>query len=257
LFHAGHIGHLHQKVHATMGRTNLNRKEPSHALVVHIEPDSMTFNEAGGWKDFKGKEAPGRDHARVRKLLGTPEHLESLRRIGIMDHITGNVDRHGGNVVLKSDGSVIAIDHGRSFWAHRKHAFGREDTEEMVDGNGNDHEFGFMKAPGYATQDVTKYSELPEDSFAAAYGGTPTKETWNWWHDNKDAIAAKFQEHVRMLPDVEARPKMMAEFMHRYNLLNKLSEQNPALQNGSSVVTSGNEKTNLDLANMPYKTETR
>jgi hypothetical protein len=36
-------------------------------------------------------------------------------QMAVLDYVTGNTDRHGGNYLTGSDGSVVAIDHGYSF----------------------------------------------------------------------------------------------------------------------------------------------
>jgi hypothetical protein len=237
LYHAGNIGHLHQKVHATIGQTGLNRNEPAHALAIHMENDGMTLGDASGWEDGKGNKYPPKDLNRFHATFKNPEHVESLRRIGMMDHLTGNGDRHLMNIVLKPDGSPIAIDHGRAFHPHRKHALGREESTDLhgtdAEGNPMDHEPGFLLSPGYRDQFIPDYKSAMEESLAAQYGGEPTKDTWDWWNQNKDAIKEKFKEHLMMLPDADQRQKMYNVFMLRHNRLSNEFQQTPGqpLQN--------------------------
>src|ERR1039457_72088 len=184
LYHSGNIGHLHQKVHATIGQTGLNRSEPAHALAIHIEPQSMTLGDASGWTDMKGVKHLPKDLERFNNTFKNPEHVESLRRIGMLDYLTGNSDRHLMNIVLKPDGSPIAIDQGRSFHPHRKHALGKETSEDLMGqdlkGNPYDHEAGFLADPGYKDRFIPDYEAHMKDSLAAEYGGKPIAETWKW-----------------------------------------------------------------------------
>jgi Phosphatidylinositol 3- and 4-kinase. len=250
LYHAGNIGHLHQKVHATIGQTGLNRSEPAHAIAIHMEPNSMALGDASGWEDVKGNKYPAKDLERFNNVFKNPRHMESLRRIGMMDFLTGNSDRHLMNIVLKPDGSPTAIDHGRSFHVHRKHALGRESSEDLhgldLQGNPYDHEPGFLADPNYKDQFIPDYKTHMKDSLAAEYGGTPTAETWNWWNDNKDAIANKFREHLNMLPDAEVRKKMHDVFMLRHNRLSN-EFQKGSLQADANSVPLDNDKPTVAL----------
>jgi hypothetical protein len=44
------------------------------------------------------------------RLASTPEGV----RIGVLDYLTGNRDRHGGNIMVTSDGKPVPIDHSSS-----------------------------------------------------------------------------------------------------------------------------------------------
>jgi hypothetical protein len=251
IYHAGNVGHLHQKVHSTVAKTGLNRSEPAHAVVVHMAPDSMTLNEAGGWEDGQGHKVEPKDMSRVGKMFRNPEHMESLRRIGMLDYLTGNGDRHGANIVIAPDGSPLAIDHGRSWFAHRKHALGKESSEDLVgqdlQGRPFDHEQHFLQSPGYSDRFIPDYKTHMADSVAAHYGGEPTPQTWAWWHENKDAMANEFRKYLNMLPDAEQRKKMHDVFMLRHNRLsNEFSTQKP-LQSQPSGVPLESAKTDVDL----------
>ncbi len=223
LYHAAGIGHLHQKVHASIGKTGLNRPEPAHALAIHIEPDSMTFNDANGWTDAEGKLHPGKDLKRAQRTLKNPEHKESLRRIGMMDFLTSNGDRHGANIVIKPDGSPVAIDHGRAFWTMRKHALGNETENELEDKEGS-LEPTYTKYPGFHDFQTKKYEDAPEQSAVALLGGKPTEETWNWWHNNKANLLNEFKRYLNVLPDYQVKKKMLDAYMVKHNLLDRFSQ---------------------------------
>ncbi len=40
-----------------------------------------------------------------------------LRKISLMDFVTGNRDRHAGNLMVQKNGHLLAIDHARAFEA--------------------------------------------------------------------------------------------------------------------------------------------
>lgn len=113
LFHAAGIGHLHQKVHVDehdMGPGH--EKEP--ALVVHMEPKMYMQADMG--------ELHGDPHS-VDPNDYTEGHKDA-RKIAMFDFLSGNLDRHGGNLLQNNPNpddntnggdKLLAIDHGRSF----------------------------------------------------------------------------------------------------------------------------------------------
>lgn len=59
-------------------------------------------------------------NARTAKLSNSAEILSNAeasdyRRMAILDHVIGNLDRHNGNWMLTEDGHSLPIDHGLSF----------------------------------------------------------------------------------------------------------------------------------------------
>jgi 8-oxo-dGTP pyrophosphatase MutT (NUDIX family)/GNAT superfamily N-acetyltransferase len=104
LYHAAGIGHLHQKVHVAEHNMGPGlEKEP--ALVVQMSPGfTPIFRQID------------------RKF---PENTQfDARKIGLMDFLTNNLDRHGGNLMVSYDGQhVLAIDHSRSFQYANTHQY--------------------------------------------------------------------------------------------------------------------------------------
>jgi len=245
MYHAGGIGHLHQKVHATVGRTNANRQEPAHALAIHAEPDSMTFFDAYGWtqRHENGKETihPSKDRMRADNLLRNKDLGRNMGLIGVMDYLTSNPDRHGHNIILKRDGSPIAIDHSRSFWGDRKHALGNEYEGEL-----GDYEPLHTSDAKYQNQYVDTWENHQNDSAAPSLG-VVDNGTLDWWNNNKGAILDKLKEHLNMLPDPEMRQRMMNSYMVRHNRLEGLLKQHiyKGGQAKDPVIASGIAPTEL------------
>lgn len=113
LYHAAGIGHLHQKVHVDehdMGPGH--EKEP--ALVVHMEPKMYMQADMGTLH--------GDPHS-VEPNDYTEGHKDA-RKIAMMDMLTGNLDRNGGNLLQNNPNpddntnggdKLLAIDHSRNF----------------------------------------------------------------------------------------------------------------------------------------------
>ena len=246
LYHAGGIGHLHQKVHATT-LANQPQTDPAkqpHAVAIHMEPDAMPVHKASE------KEDP-----RFGKMFDNPQHVQSLKKAGLMDWLTSNSDRHSGNILLSPDGSPTLVDHGRSFGADRAYAIGREVNHEDPEVNrwtdtlhNNPHaqKQEFDAFNGFNGKVVDGH--LMHYSDAMTYGGAPDTETWNWWDQNKDKMRDAFHKHVDMLPDENVRNRMKQSFDVRFHHIN-------GLRAGHSEEPEefGNEKT---VANPAYHSTT-
>jgi len=171
MYHAGGIGHLHQKVHATQlnipgGKGNIQERLHNPALVVHMEPGVKSLHQA--FSDVGSGYEPGR-------VADRPEAREAMRRIAIMDYLTGNSDRHSNNLMIQPNGLPLAIDHGGLFdGGHRP---------------------------------VMDHSRLLTHNAALVMGGLPGenpeawKGTWDWFDKNKGAMLDKFREHANMIPE--------------------------------------------------------
>jgi hypothetical protein len=58
----------------------------------------------------------GKTAGRIMREPGSPEAADMLRRIGFMDYLIKNPDRHSGNFMIDQDQMPVAIDHGNA-WA--------------------------------------------------------------------------------------------------------------------------------------------
>lgn len=174
-YHAGGIGHLHQKAHLT-----LHGHDRAPGVVIHMAPNHCTVDQDSA-----------HDGSRLEKVLENPQHMESLRRIGLMDVITNNPDRHNSNLMLGSDGSPLAIDHGLAFTSDHDIAANRY------------HDYNH-ELPGF-------------DNAAWNIGGKPNEETWKWWDEKKPAILKAIEEHANHIPDVAYRRRFMDNVRDRFD----------------------------------------
>ncbi len=184
LYHAAGIGHLHQQVHIT-------EHKGTPAVVIHMSP-GLTLKQADAADDPSF-------HA-----MAQPQHQESLRRIGMMDFATGNYDRHAGNIMVRPDGSPMAIDHGVAFSYDHEHGSGRYYNSVQ------DHDHAFLLK-----------------SEAHIIGGPAQSADWAWFDSKKPAIVKKYEEHLQMIPDAQTRDAMRESFHHRLNAMENLRAGTP------------------------------
>lgn len=89
LYHAGGIGHLHQKVHVAEHNMGPGfEKEP--ALVVNLEKGMKPAFKMGYNEESKAALALSHD----------------AMKVGLMDFLTNNLDRHGGNLMYEMHAPV-------------------------------------------------------------------------------------------------------------------------------------------------------
>lgn len=177
-YHAAGIGHLHQKVHLT-----LHGHERAPGVVIHMAPGHITMDQDSAAGD-----------GRLEKILANPEHLESLRRIGLMDNALGNPDRHNSNLMFGPEGEPLAIDQGYSF--QQDHAVAKG-------------------AVGHENDDISNRGN------AAWEISSPRTETWKWWDENKHAILKTVEDHALHIKNPEYRESLLGSVRHRFGLIDK------------------------------------
>jgi uridine kinase len=220
LYHAAGMGHLHQKVHVSehtmtdeSGRTI---KEP--ALVVHMEPGFKSVDE-GGAALWHGARMAG---------SGQVDPLDA-RKIGLMDFLTNNIDRHGGNIMANAEGRILAIDHGRSFQyiASQKEQFSPAKQKEQV----QRHDMQF-DSPEDHLDDVRPfdpYTLRPDGSLPKKYDRDMERlERYKplfeeWWPAHRDGVVKTMDERLKQIRDPEVVAHIKRNFMARVNWMDERS----------------------------------
>lgn len=191
LYHAGSIGHLHQQVHAQNHDTDrVWSKVPM--LVIHMDK-----NAGDEWD--------------ANKML--VPCAQDARKVGVMDFLTNNLDRHTGNLLVNGDStSLLAIDHGRSF-------------QYM---NNLDNKWSSW---GSATDTLRSY--LPEYgklSFDKGAGFSPSSYRdifEDWWSPSSEEIAREFDRQIGYIKDPDVRDHLKANFYARKDVLDGIASSFP------------------------------
>src|ERR1039457_2575862 len=189
MYHAGGLGHLHQHVHAT----NLNIKEGANtrqqpAVAIHFRPGKWrTLGEVK--RDGKPGEAKG--------FINNNE--KDLAKTYVLDFLTGNMDRHDGNILVGPKGEPQMIDQAFSF---------RRDNWDKPEDQGVDKYHYQGKAQVPLNQYVDPFNF---DIFASDHGlgMMANKDTHDWWLQHKKPIVEAFQKHIDMIPDKAERARRL------------------------------------------------
>lgn len=98
LYHAAGLGHLHQP--SFVSKHGQGQYEIP-AIAIKLDSEALPVHKA--------------PLATVRQQ--NPALDDEARKISLMDFVTGNRDRHAGNLMVQKNGHLLAIDHARAFEA--------------------------------------------------------------------------------------------------------------------------------------------
>jgi 8-oxo-dGTP pyrophosphatase MutT (NUDIX family) len=193
LYHAGGIGDLHQKVVPV-----------KHGRGEYRVPGVAIFTE------------PGEEIRYAGKL--DPKVKEEGSKIVLMDFLTGNHDRHSGNLLVKKNKSLLAIDHGDAF--QNWNGFMAHANQE-----GMNPIFGRPELGGVAQKKAV-------NDFRGAF---------DWWRQNSAAIKAEMARRMELHhnQDSEIARKIRGHFYIRSRWLDTMAAR---YQDGSIHHTHFNER---------------
>ena len=197
LYHAGGIGHLHQKVHVS------EHAPGKPALVVHITP-GHTDIASGGSK------------------LATDQTRADVRKIALMDFLSNNIDRHGGNLMVSQTGQPLAIDHSRSF----QYKAARVSMDRKV--SGQDRFSDYVNQSSISTIDPM-LRHIPAESGIPGAQAPVWKQqedaierynpTFEWWGENSPKIREAFHQRLGQIQDPDVRDHLKRNFDARADFL--------------------------------------
>lgn len=215
LYHAADIGHLHQHVHTTemdMGPGHENVP----VLAIHMSPNIKMV------ADTTPEDFSHHDPSNVRS---------DASKIATMDFLTNNIDRNAGNLLVKppnatdesgvrEPGTLLAIDHGRSFQYHSAHkspyhARAGGELDPLVDSlhhylwynpNANVALDRYFHQIGEPLIRDSNYVDFLED----------------WWPRVRDNISDEIHRQTWNLQDPKMRDHILNNFESRMALLDKI-----------------------------------
>jgi hypothetical protein len=208
MMHAGGLGHMSQKAHVHQPASG------SPLLAVEIEPGVHRIcyahgeDQGGDW--FGGNAGSGR--------VTVPSHIrEDAARLAAMDFLTNNQDRNGANLLFKPHhapshveiGSLLSIDHGRSFHYAGPLRFAwnrpRSSTDQLYD---------------YLSADVPGLRLFRLDSDENLKSSL--RSISNWWKVHGKNVIQELHKHLRGIKDAGFAKHVEHEFGQRAAVLNKL-----------------------------------
>jgi len=197
LFHAAGIGHLCEDVafHEHNGTP----------MTVHkFAEDAQQIGDPKYTNTFKHR-------------VKNPDIEAEAKKIAVMDFLTNNVDRHGGNVMFRpnKDGTaynLLAIDHERNFQYNQPASIRYKNNPAETPRAYLRHTGLSDAAPLHSWMDDEEASYMPE--------GHTTKD---WWKTNKDNILNSFNKDIQNIKDPHLKKHIQANFMKRVGWLDEFS----------------------------------
>jgi hypothetical protein len=236
LYHAAGIGHIHQAVH-----TALHNMGPGHpaepAVVVSMHPKAKLLTNMHPAKDPYGEEA---------KLHFHESMLEDLVKVGAMDFLSKNLDRHEHNLMYIPEGHMergqgpasrlLAIDHGRNFqYKSSVKAIPqykmvgpikvRLEPHERVDPHVDNLANYIFSRAGKFIMAVGKHMGYAPPPVLTIMQGIA-----DWWPHVADEVVNEFEHHLRSIKSPQVRDHIKKNFMERVRLLNAISIHPEAIQ---------------------------
>lgn len=221
LYHAAGIGHLHQQVHVSEHDMPNQPKEP--ALVIHLgDPSFRVAHLARPIGDKEKAQFKAMHPGRPEWGGFLPENFDDVRKIAVMDMLSNNLDRHGGNLMLSMDGRVLAVDHSRSFqYANIRKDTGRKWVQNLGPEPTDDlHNYIY----GYRDRGAAlgKYLDEPglhpnrgtwDDKLEALQSWQPVFE--EWWPRHRNAMVEAMKQRLNSIKDPAVKEHIHLNFMAR------------------------------------------
>lgn len=204
MYHAGGIGDLHQKVFLTDYDVDGERVP---MIAIAMDPDMREVDDLIENKDPLGD--PQKDHPRLRK---------DVAKIAFMDFLTGNLDRHGSNLMWGyKDGvpKLLSIDHGRSF-QYLMGAGERWGTHHDPDKLNRDYLWHYNVG-------TRGYWPL-HDIIGESWDDEALEDAVRWWTANREKIVGAFARNLKAVKSPVLRYHLARNLRDRKKLLDRFAE---------------------------------
>ncbi len=224
LFHAGGIGHLHQKVHVDEHNAGAGReKEPM--TVTHIEPNHSTVADYTG-THYDPVERSKADGSFVPK----PENAQNaadVRKIALLSMLGNAQDQHLNNFMVNNvTGRPLAIDNSRNYQYVAPHYRGDHKTEKFADyvresalGQLDPLLHQVSVAPGNANDMSIRRSNAVNQSLMGAI--ERYKPAFEWWGEKSPEIRKTFHDRLAQIKDPAVREHLARNFDARADWLDE------------------------------------
>lgn len=204
LYHAAGIGHLHQKVFPVS-------TDAGDYVVIHGRPNEHNTATHVGEDLYKPLDLYGNPLGPSRYLDLVKGQVGNLLKIGFMDHLLGNSDRHGGNLLFHNNGTPLAIDNSMLFDEESNYA---EKIVKLAPGRVIRRIHHNVAGDEHAT--VDKFDHIRK------YFPNESREVGDWWLQNSQKIKEKFEQNLAGMHPVGAA-KIRKVFDEKHSLLTELS----------------------------------
>jgi len=203
LLHAGGLGDCAMKVHAFEDAKNGSKP----LLAVELERGFKQVGDTYNADDYTVPDST----------------KDKLMRVGIIDYLSNNQDRHGANLMARIEKvgkknlatSLLAIDHGRSFQYRLGNRF--------ADANQEIEHFMFHLASPAIKQLLNPQGNGGARKLKDFLSPKRFTGLIEWWKDYRGPIKEAFEEHLKTIKDAKVKAWISSNFKERMATMNKLA----------------------------------
>lgn len=210
LFNAGNIGHLAEDVSA--------HEHEGTPLTVHkFAEDHKPIGAVMQWQPRGGY--------RIERTVDPVD----IHKIGVMDYLANNLDRHQGNLMVGSHSDsrgydpVLAIDHERNFQYVKpiKDSALNRRQRQMFGQAAGPYQTDLDKETPWA---YIKGSVL-NHAHQSGNGWHSHGDLVDWWNQHGSNIRDEMENQLGSIKDEESRKHIRGNFMDRWHKMDKWAKQ--------------------------------
>jgi hypothetical protein len=205
LFNAGKIGHLAEDVSA--------HEHEGVPLTVHkFAKDHKPIGSLMVWQPRGGY--------RIERTVNPSD----VHKIGVMDYLANNLDRHQGNLMVGSHSDargydpVLAIDHERNFQYHKPIKDSAMNRRQRMMFGGAADQSPLDKETPWA---YIKGSVLNHAQNSAGGGWHSHQDLVDWWNGNGGNIRDEMENQLSSVKDETLRKHIRSNFMDRWHKMDQ------------------------------------
>ena len=178
-----------------------------HKFAKNFKNMDQTYNRNSNWPEATQKNA---------------------RKLAVLDFLSNNVDRHGGNLMLNPDsGDMLAIDHERNFQYQKK----KRDVSANL--------FGHIKVGG---------EDKPIDYLPSISDRSP-EDLSGWWNDHGEKIKQAVYSELEKIKDPYIKNHIKTNFDIRHDHISDYMKHDPY-----SLLSNDNGGVHIQKERLPRQT---
>jgi len=202
--------------HPISGWSTIATKNLFHSAGIGHLCEDVAFHEHNGIPMTVHKFATDAQQSNVLRHIKDSETEADAKKIAIMDFLTNNLDRHGGNVMVRQNKTgnynLLAIDHERNFQYNQPASL-------RYRGNPYETPRAHLIHTGLKGAVSTPTWMVDEEETHVPEGQT----TKHWWKANRDNILNSFNKDIESIKDPHLKKHIHTNFMRRADWLDEFS----------------------------------
>ena len=199
-----------------LGWATMATKGLFHAAGLKNNIEDVSVHEHEGVPLTVHKFAPGHISANSGQQYNMHVDPVQVHKIGVIDYLTNNLDRHHGNLMLNSEVNeesgahdLLAIDHERNFQYHKTLDQIKRRSPYEVPPPREETPFSYIKRSAL------------NDQHRKNAGWYSHEELTDWWTNHGPAMKEELEKHLGSIKDQDHREHIRDNFNNRWDKMNQ------------------------------------